>query len=164
MNLINAAEVIRLTGMRKNTDKGFVSKHLINAVQHERIRPVIGKEMHDELINEFEARVFTGRNEELIEKYIQPALAFYVHAAVLPQMHIQTTNSGLAINNTEWSSAPSSAQRAELQESILRAADSLLEKMVQFIEDNQTDFPKYELSETNVRKSTKIKGGRIFDK
>jgi hypothetical protein len=138
--LITAKEIINKTGIRSNTDTGLMNVHVIDSVQEEYIRPVLGKDLYDLLLTEVEACVFTGMNEELWKDYVKPVLAHYVWRNVLPQIHIQTTNAGLQINNSEFSNGATDQQRADLATSVEDIAGNLCEKMTRYLEDNSASF------------------------
>lgn len=159
--LITAKEVISSTGLKSKTDTALIGMFLIDAVQEEYIRPLLGKDLYDLILSEQAACVFTGVNKTLLNDYIVPVLAQYVWLKLLPQLHIQSTNSGLQINNSEFANPASSAQRAELSTSIESIASSLSEKMIRYMEDNEDSFDDWS-SGTDISSSISKTGGIIL--
>ena len=138
--LISADEVIQMTGIRRGTDTALLNRHLIDAVQEEYIRPILGKDLFDLLLSEVSVCIFTGLNEELWKDHVKPVLAHYVWHKALPQLHMQTTNSGIQVNMSDFANSATNEQRADLSSSVSSIADSLVEKMVRWLEDNEDQF------------------------
>jgi hypothetical protein len=161
--LITAEEIIQKTGIRKGTDTGLINLHLIDAVQEEWIRPVLGVDLYNLIVAEAEACVYTNLNKTLHDDYIKPLLAHYVWSQVLPQLHVQTTNSGIQINNSEFANSPSNQQRADLSDSVNGIASSLCEKMIRYLDTNEASFADWTCG-TGIKNNISKTGGIILPK
>lgn len=156
--LINANEVINKAFVHGNIDPALIKAEFVEVSQEEHIRPILGQDMYEEIVSENNAQVFTGLNETLLNTYIKPALAFFVARDVILQISLRATNKGVMINSSETSNAASKEERATLMERYKEQGDTMIDKMVRYIDDNSASFPLY-LQETS---STKFKGGIIM--
>lgn len=161
MALITAQEVISLS-FTHTSDPALIKSSFITRAELDYIKPNLGEDLY--AVISADPSALTGKNLILYTTYIKPAMAFYVKHMVLPDLYLNTTSSGLQINNREFSNSGSAKDRAELGIATLNMANSFLENGLKYIEhtDNIDYFTTYNTSdETKVQ--TKIVGGIIFE-
>lgn len=167
--LITAQEVIDIAFTNTNTDVSLVKDYFIEIAQEEHIRSAIAwgeldasESLYAEIVDQNNTMTLTADNQELLEDYIKPCLAFYVKYEMINDMQMNTTSQGIMINNTEHSNAASSRDRAALKEQSFSHATTLRDKMLRWIEDvaNFAKFPKYS-SSNSVSNFVSKKGGIV---
>jgi len=160
MALITKAEIIDMSMTNKSTDPYLIKDSFITRAELDYIQPALGEDLYNLLL----AGSLTGKNLILYNSYIKPAMAYFVKYLCLPDMYLNTTSSGLQINNREFSSSGTAKDRAELATSTMNMAVSFLNNGIKYIEhiDNYTYFTTYTTSnETKV--NTRIIGGILFE-
>jgi len=161
MQLITAKQVIDLCFTNKSTDTALIKDSFIEIAQEKHIRAVLGDDMYEEIVEQKNDDSLTEANKLLLETYLQPALAFYTKLEVIMDMNINTTSQGLMINETEFSRAANSGERADLKSTAQSHADTLRNKMLKFLEDNIDDYDSYEIQ--GITTDTTFIGGIIMD-
>lgn len=160
MALITKAEVIDISMTNKSTDPYLIKETFITRAELDYIMPVLGEDLY----NTISAGSLSGKNLILYNSYIKPAMAYFVKYLCLPDMFMNTTSSGLQINNREFSNSGTAKDRAELATSTMNMAMSFLNNGIKYIEheDNIDYFTTYNTSdETKV--NNKIIGGILFE-
>lgn len=164
--LITAEDVRTRVLTNKNTDVALISDAHIEVAQEEHIRPVIGDDLYDIIVQENIDEALSDENQLLLDKFIKPALAFYVKFEIMIDMSVNTTSQGIVQNTSEFATSATDKQRADLQTRSKSHADTLRDKMVRFLEDEDksgNDYPDYDRGK-NVSNFTSTKGGLILDK
>ena len=129
------------------------------------MKPFLGTEFYAEIKTQYLADTISTDNQTLINLYLKKSCAWITLAKALPFLNIDISNSGLQRNNSDFASASSKEERADLVSSAIANADAYLDEAKIYIETQQTDnnkYPLYSIAE-NVDSSTKIIGGIILD-
>lgn len=148
-HLITASEVITIafTGEEKiSTDK--IKDTQIDIAEKEFIIPRIGQDLYDALIS--------GSYTDL-KALLMPTLAYYVRTLVIPELAVSVANMGLMQSMNDYSRPVSSASQNMLLQRTLKNAETLMDSVVKYIQDNNESYPEY-----NYKRSTKIIGGIIL--
>lgn len=124
----------------------------IDAAQEKFIRPVLG-DLYQSLVED--------KYTQLLEEYIQPALAYYVRYTIIPDLSLKLNDIGVQNPFTAHSNAATDKQRAELRLQAKDDANALLDKAIRYISDNYKDFPEYNPN-CDVRKQVTMTGGTIL--
>lgn len=74
-------------------EKYYIS--LIKKCQDFIIKPLLGEDLYDEIINQIINNNLTDVNEKLIDNYIQPTIAYYVMSEVVYSTAYKLKNSGI---------------------------------------------------------------------
>lgn len=146
-------------------------KYLKNAIvvsQDLRIRPVLGKQLIDELYTQSTTNTLTSVNKTLLDEYVQPALLWYsIYEADLA-LGVKTSPAGI-INNVgdTFATAEYNAIKDRRKEYLGRA-EEYLEILRHYLCENYTLFPTYNNPGTGIldqpdKKETLI-GGVLFDR
>lgn len=161
------AEDVRSTVLSNiHTDKALIKNPAIEVAQEEHIRPVLGDDLYDLLVTENGNENLSAVNQVLMNDYIKPALAFYVKYEILNDMGVETGSAGIVQNTSQFATAATDKQRADLQNRAKSQADTMRDKMVRFLEDEDksgNDYPLYNRG-LNVANFTSTKGGVIINK
>jgi len=106
--------------------------------------------------------VFSAANQILVDKLERP-LAFFVKHELIPDMSINTTDSGLQVLTTEFSSPATDKQRGDIQDMSLTHGKTLLDEIVRFIEkdENLPNYPTY-LTSRHSSNTISRNGGIVF--
>lgn len=142
-------------------DPALIKDIYIDTSQEEYIRPVLTQDMYDEIVSENLAGVFTGLNETLLNTYLKPALAFYVASEVVTPMDLRMTTKGLQKNTSETSEIATRQERVDMIEFYRKHAQTLIDKAIRYIEDNESSFPLYQNGSSEPN-GNKIIGGIIL--
>ena len=161
--LINALEIIETALLNDTVDTSYFKDSYIEVCQEEYIRPVLTQDLYDAIVSQSALDTLTSVNSTLLEDYIKPALAFYVALDIVPHLSIKTTNQGLMVGSSETSNPATSQERSDIQTRYREQGNTMLEKMVRYIEheDNLASYPLYENGSSSVITAT-LKGGIIL--
>lgn len=161
MALITAQQVIDYSFTNANTKATLIKDAYIFAAEHDYLKPAIGEDLYNAIVTEKDS-TWTGLNQTLYETYLIKALAFYVKLLVLPDLNINTSNAGLMVNSTEFSSQATSSQRAELAESTRKMASIFIKGALSYIETHKESFTTYYQDDSDTRVTTKNYGGFVI--
>ena len=157
--LITAKEIIDTAFTNKNVLEMLIKDTLIRATQEQYIRPVLN-DLYPILL----AGSLTTDNQELVDDFVKPCLAYYVKAENLPDMSFNTTSKGPVTIDDEFTSPITDRQRSILIKKTLDIANALRDEMVRFLEDddNIDKYPDY-LPSANIGKKVSNFGGIVLD-
>lgn len=159
--MINKEEIVTIAMTRKNYDPSIFKDAIIEVAEIDYIKPILGKDLYDEIRTQYLADTLTVLNTTLVNTYLKKILAFGAVYICLPTMMIDISNAGLQLNSTEFSSPISSSLRAELAQSIESIINTFTNKLIEFLEDNEADYPLYVVGDTP--ESTSSKSDLIID-
>lgn len=152
IRLISPANVVTHAFHDTTFNKTLIKDYVIEVAQERYIKPVLTKKLYDEIITQIQpSGTVTALNQTLID-IIEPALAFFVKAEIMPDVMAQLTSKGLMLNNTEFSASATDKQRADLRSNTFDQADVLLSKLTEHLNDtdNIDDYPLYQQEGVNV--------------
>ena len=143
--LITAAEVLE-TAFPSNeyVPEGMIVPARIETAQLGFLRPVFGK-LYDKLGEEPYAA--------FCRTYIKPALAYYVRYLMVDEQCAAIGAAGVRQNKSAYTEA--------VPDSRLHRLRTLLDKAIDYVENNPAMFPEYDPKE-NIRRRVLIKGGFIL--
>lgn len=84
----------------QNLDEGYITP-LIKKAQDLIIKPLLGKILYDEIIEQFANDSLTEKNNTLIEEYVQPIIGWYCASEVVYAVAYKLKNEGLTDGNTD---------------------------------------------------------------
>ena len=154
--LITAAEVINLAFNRKvNHEK--ITESVIQAAQYKYIRPVLGDDLYDAILDDVNAAAYTT-----LTPYIKQALAWWTKYLALPELFVEITDTGVKQIQGENSVNVTDQRFIELRENIRTIAETKLKELTEFLYDNQSDYSDYYHGK-NVDAEITIAGGIIME-
>jgi hypothetical protein len=125
-------------------DEALIEPHIIKS-QIKYIKDSIGEDLYDDLVESYDTTATVTLAElNLIQDYIQPALARFVTFEALPFIRQNITSAGVVLNNPEFSDQSSSADFGMLRSAILSDAEFYRNLLVEYLKDNETDWPLFE--------------------
>lgn len=160
-NIITADEIRTTCLPNKTFDVAKFNPH-IAPTELQFLLPFLGKTFYDALRVEYLADNLSSDNETLVNTYLKPFLCWHTFSKAMPFLHVEIRNGGFYVNNSEFSTAASSAQRADLVNVAVQNAETYGDLAKKYIEDNPTLFPLYDKVD-NVDNSINIVGGLILD-
>ena len=151
--LITAAEVLE-TAFPSNeyVPEGMIVPARIETAQLGFLRPVFGK-LYDKLGEEPYAA--------FCRTYIKPALAYYVRYLMVDEQCAAIGAAGVRQNKSAYTEAVPDSRLHRLRRQARNDADTLLDKAIDYVENNPVMFPEYDPKE-NIRRRVLIKGGFIL--
>ena len=151
--LITAAEVLE-TAFPSNeyVTEGMIVPARIETAQLGFLRPVFGK-LYDKLGEEPYAA--------FCRTYIKPALAYYVRYLMVDEQCAAIGAAGVRQNKSAYTEAVPDSRLHRLRRQARNDADTLLDKAIDYVENNPAMFPEYDPKE-NIRRRVLIKGGFIL--
>ena len=151
--LITAAEVLE-TAFPSNeyVPEGMIVPARIETAQLGFLRPVFGK-LYDKLGEEPYAA--------FCRTYIKPALAYYVRYLMVDEQCAAIGAAGVRQNKSAYTEAVPDSRLHRLRRQARNDADTLLDKAIDYVENNPEMFPEYDPKE-NIRRRVLIKGGFIL--
>ena len=151
--LITAAEVLE-TAFPSNeyVPEGMIVPARIETAQLGFLRPVFGK-LYDKLGEEPYAA--------FCRTYIKPALAYYVRYLMVDEQCAAIGAAGVRQNKSAYTEAVPDSRLHRLRRQARNDADTLLDKAIDYVENNPAMVPEYDPKE-NIRRRVLIKGGFIL--
>ena len=151
--LITAAEVLE-TAFPSNeyVPEGMIVPARIETAQLGFLRPVFGK-LYDKLGEEPYAA--------FCRTYIKPALAYYVRYLMVDEQCAAIGAAGVRQNKSAYTEAVPDSRLHRLRRQARNDADTLLDKAIDYVENNPAMVPEYDPKE-NLRRRVLIKGGFIL--
>ena len=151
--LITAAEVLETTfPSNEYVPEGMIVPARIETAQLGFLRPVFGK-LYDKLGEEPYAA--------FCRTYIKPALAYYVRYLMVDEQCAAIGAAGVRQNKSAYTEAVPDSRLHRLRRQARNDADTLLDKAIDYVENNPARFPEYDPKE-NIRRRVLIKGGFIL--
>ena len=150
--LITAAEVLE-TAFPSNeyVPEGMIVPAGIDTAQLGFLRPVFGK-LYDKLGEEPYAA--------FCRTYIKPALAYYIRYLMVDEQCAAIGAAGIRQNKSAYTEAVPDSRLHRLRRQARNDADTLLDKAIDYVENNPAMFPEY--PKENIRRRVLIKGGFIL--
>lgn len=158
MALITAAEVIT-AAFNRSIGTELILDSVIEAAEWKYIRPALTENLYDEVVADPAGANYTT----LVDDYLQPCLAQFVKYMAYDEIIIKVTDLGAFQANEQNSNAISNATKNDGKDSVLEIANSLANKMVDYINqqvlDDVTAFSDHYKDLTDVVTEDEIIGG-----
>lgn len=112
------------------------------------IVPIIGSGLFNQIISQLPSTqggsdTLSAANENLLDNYLNPALAEYAYARMLPALHYKVTTKGIQTRNTETSDPVDAGVLNKLIDSARQVAEQYGQRLVNFLQANLTTYPLY---------------------
>ena len=149
--LITKPDIVKHAFQDSNFNLSLIKDYVIEIAQERHIKPVLTKDLYDEIVAQVQTSSVTVLNQAVLD-LVEPALAFFVKAEALIDIMSQVVSKGIQLNNTEFSAPATDKQRADLKSNTFVHANTLLDKVTEFLndEDNIDDYPLYDQDDINV--------------
>jgi len=140
---MTANEVIQLTFTNKNTDPTLLNgqQRVLAEIAH--IKEPLGDDFYIHLKDAFDAGTETADEIVLMENWIKPTLAWFTRFELILEIQNQSTSSGIVNNMPEFSHIVTPADLNVFKQDTYRKAKVMLKAMMEFLNENASDFPEY---------------------
>ena len=147
--LITAAQTITNAFTNQNTDPVLISNNLIQMAEFAHLKSAIGDDFYLHLKQTFNAGG-SGTTEEndLMSQWLIPTFAWFVRFEVINEIQNNSTSSGIVTAMPEFSKAVDAKTLNVYKQATYRRGNVMLQAMVEFLDENATDFPEYKSSST----------------
>jgi hypothetical protein len=140
------------TYIKANTIIGEVDdktlKQTIEAVQEEKMLPVLGEDLYEHLVNAVHEETTTNDEETLIEDYIQTVMKWYVLAELPISSSIKFTGKGLKQRTGDNENTMDMSEIFSVMKYYKNKAEYQEQRLICYLKDNTDLFPKYLDSDT----------------
>ncbi len=150
--LITIDQVKALTSMTANIDANAF-ENAVEIAQLEFIKPKLGKDLYNELVEQLTNNTLTTLNHALMY-YVRKALAWYVFYVSIQDLNIKARNKGLMKENSE---ASSNIDRSEVDAYAIdrfNKGNTYMKELIAYLTENNTDYPLYVTADCCEPKST----------
>jgi len=154
--IITTAEIIDLAiPMKEEFEPRFFEEWILKA-QRQYLRPFLGKDFYNEILDDFAASTLSADNQELLDSYLKNMMAHYIVYERLPQINYHVTNSGTVSDFNEFSNPADNTGKGLIRNQMLADAQQFEEQAEQFILDQQdldsSKFPDFDCGKRNSNK------------
>lgn len=92
--IISEAQLKAQSPIGDNVDSKYLNSRIWNC-QNKYIRPLLGDDLYNDLLNNYTANTLTNAYTSLLNDYLTPCLVNYVVYDVLPVIHFKINNAGV---------------------------------------------------------------------
>jgi len=145
--LITAAEVIDLAFTNANTDPALISSNLIQMAELAHLKLPLGDDFYLHLKETYNS-TGTGTTIEnaFMDEWLKPCFAWFVRFEVINEIQHNSTSAGIVSAIPDFSKVVTPKELNVYKQDTYRRGNVILQEMVTFLDDNPTDFPKYNSS------------------
>ncbi len=152
-SLITPQKVVELAfGDGEYVADSAVSVADIASAEFCHIRPIVGKELYERLLD--------NAYPELVEEYVAPAIAMAVRTMIQPALNVRTGQTGLVMPSTAHASTASTAASEALLCSLRQRRQRLLARLACHLKENAERYPEYDAA-NDITNKCRIDGGFI---
>lgn len=141
--IITEANFKEKTAMNQNVDWSLVEPYIVVA-QEIGLRPILGENLYDKMLEDFENDALAGAYLTLYNKYIIQYVAFRGLVHVLPNLYIKMAKGNLfKMDGDTRSAAIDQGDFNMLLQKHRETSDSYAELMITYICANSQNYPEY---------------------
>lgn len=149
-NFLTPAQVITLSFSNKNTDPQLITKQILDVAEIAHIIEPLGRDYYIELKTTFDGGTQTADEQILMDKYIQPTLAFFTRFELILEIQNQQTSSGIVTQIPEFSNPTTPSQLNVFKQDTYRKGKVMVGELVAFLQKNTSVFTGYGGGNTNL--------------
>lgn len=139
MNLVTVNQIKNSTSISKQIDESIIENY-IPIAQRFHIKPVIGNDLYDSIIDKIKNNELSGVYKTLYDDYIVPSVTYYTLYEGAPFFWIRTENKGLTIKYSDNSETISIDQFNIYRQSFEDNAIMYLNDLKDYLEENREHF------------------------
>ena len=149
--LITAAKVIELAFTNQNTDPTLISTNLIQMAELAHLKLPLGDEFYLHLKKIYDSDFSsetepTTAEDNFMSEWLKPCFAWFVRFEVINEIQHNSTSAGIVSAIPDFSKVVTPKELNVYKQDTYRRGNVVLQEMVTFLDDNPTDFPKYNSS------------------
>ena len=144
--IITPAKVIELAFTNQNTDPTLISSNLIQMAELAHLKLPLGDDFYlylKQVFNTPPTGTPTSADTTLYDDWLKPTFAWFVRFEVINEIQDNSTSSGIVSAIPEFSKELTPKELNVYKQDTYRRGNVMLQAMVTFLDDNATDFPKY---------------------
>lgn len=107
------------------------------------IKPLLGKDLYNELLEQIEGNSLTVLNESLIEE-IKPALSWLVYSDLVPDTNVKNTASGMTKSVGESFELASNSELASISKRAFGNWQVYERNLIEYLQDNKDSYPLWD--------------------
>lgn len=167
-NLITKSDIVTIALNNLNFDTDLISSKVISIAELQYVKPRLGSDFFYDVLNDQStySTLLDGGTYTDSEGYtksfqgLKAALAYYCKYEMGPEIIAQITNLGVQINESDFSRSVTNEDKAVLRSSIKSQADSLMEEVVEYLDEKSGsgEFTRYQ------RRRGRLIGGLVLSK
>ena len=158
---VTAQQVITNAFTNTKTDTNLIKTTTIEQTQLKHLKPVLTEDLYDLIVTENNASSLSAANQTIFDTYIVPAMYLFVKYDVLVDTHYKSNSKGINRSFGDFSEQGSNNEISYVMQSAFSTGVKILERMTEYIEDNDSLYPTYE-SGKNVLNDVSHRGGIIY--
>lgn len=139
---ITVDKLVKDTPLNGSLDTNLASPLMLTAQDRE-IWPWLGTDLYEKLKSDVEGSSVSGVYETLLKTYVQPALAWYSLAYILPHLRVRLSNNAVQIMSSEQSEPASERDVDRLIDTAKNNAAFYRERMIDYLCHNSSSYPEY---------------------
>lgn len=144
--MITVEEVVEFLPSQ-NIDPNIINSQM-RTVKEVYLEKMLGVNFYTQIDDQYNSDTLTTANELLLDKYLKPILANYILWRCLPHIKTEISSNGLNVLVPEYANPSSQKDFDTLRNQILSTAEHYVERAIDYIRDNQSDYPLYSCVET----------------
>jgi len=147
--IITPAKVIELAFTNQNTDPVLISSNLIQMAELAHLKSAIGDDLYlrlKQVLNTPPTGVITAAETTLYDDWLKPTFAWFVRFEVINEIQDNSTSSGIVTAMPEFAKAVDAKTLNVYKQDTYRRGNVMLKAMIEFLDENATDFPEYQSS------------------
>lgn len=141
-NYNNSSELTQFSNINPNTSFATISKYIRRAEEKYLIKEILGNSLYKELDQRFNNNQLEGLWAILIEK-TQDCLANYTVFLAIDQLHTKVSDLGVVNDESEETEPVSFEDRYIFKKEVSTVADEKAEAILEFLEENEEEFPSW---------------------
>ena len=128
--------------MNENVDVKVIRQN-IRLAQDLYIHPAVGTALYDEICDEVANNNLSTANDTLLTNWIKPALKYYVLYETGRDLVFKWMNKGIMSKNSDNSQSVDPETLKQIREEYKDKAEWYRQRMIDFLIENETDYPSY---------------------
>lgn len=121
-----------------------VLRYTQRVVQDESIENAVGKDLYARLQQAIEDEESSNAYTELIDNYCVMPIVCWCNYRIIHHLNNKITNKAVGSDNDEYKTANTTQEDNAYKSDLIRDAKFYTKKLIDYLEDNYTDFPEYE--------------------
>ena len=136
--IITDVEAATLAINDVNFDEAYFTNYILTT-QRKYIKPVLGEDFYNQILDQIETASVSADNAVLLDSFIENMLAHYIVYVCYSKVHIQITNQGSMLNDTEFGTQGKSGDYAQSRDFYISFADDIKVTMIDYIKESKAD-------------------------
>lgn len=138
---INVEKLKQLGMIELNVESGKLS-NILYRCQERDIKPVLGKDLYNKLLEDIENETLTGDYKELVDDYIIDYLIASVEKKSVWHINMKIREKGTGRSNDEYVSQSTMSDDNDLRDELSKDKTAFKQNLIDYLE--ASEFPEYQ--------------------